>query len=76
MANAVTTQQLANKLELLDQVQRRRVYELVNYLLSRTRPADSGPRKQLLLESPVWTDEDVSRIREVQQDINAWRIPT
>ena len=76
MPKNITARQLVKRLELLDPAQMQRVYELVNYLLSSRRVAGATSRKRLLLEAPVWTADDVQRIREVQQDINAWRIPT
>jgi hypothetical protein len=76
MSDAITTQQLARRFELLDPAQKKRVYDLVDHLLNKRRAAGAVSRKQLLLGAPVWTEEDVQRIREVQQDIDSWRIPS
>ncbi len=76
MSEAITVQQLTRKLALLDAAQKRRVYELIEVLSERSRAAGSDSRKHLLLELPVWNEDDVQRIREVQQDINGWQIPT
>ena len=75
MSSPITNRQLEEKIELLQPSQKQRVYELVLSLLGQSA-ADSTARKHLLLETSVWSEQDIRPIEEAQQDVNAWRIPT
>lgn len=76
MKRALTTQQLIEKFALLDPFQKYTVYEFMTFLLSKHQSADANASKDLLLQTSVWTDQDIQPIYDVQQDINAWHIPT
>lgn len=75
MQSAITIEQLAEKFELLSPSQKRALYEFVDSLLRRDGANGSAGSKALLLETSVWSEQDVRRIREAQQDLDAWRIP-
>ena len=75
MPNVITTEQLAEKIELLRPGQRRKVHEFVLSLLGR-REVDLSAGKRALLETSVWSDQDVRPIEEARQDVDKWRIPT
>jgi hypothetical protein len=76
MESILTTQQLLEKFELLDPLQKNTVYEFMTFLLSKHQVADIHENKDCLLQTSVWTEQDVQPIYDVQQDINAWHIPT
>ncbi len=76
MQSVVTAQQLTEKIELLDPPQRETVYRFISSILSNLDGRDAAAKRQLLLETSVWSEEDVRQIQEAQEDVNAWRIPT
>jgi hypothetical protein len=76
MPSMITTQQVSEKFELLDPPQKQTVYEFILFLLSKPRGHTISEDKQILLHTTVWTERDIQRIHEVQQDMTTWHIPT
>lgn len=75
MQQAISKEQLWEKLNLLDPFQQQTVLSLINSLL-QAQPAVGKRDKRQLLTLSVWTDEDIQRIEETQDRINAWQLPT
>ena len=75
MQQAISKEQLWEKLNLLDPFQQQTVLGLINSWLE-AQPAAANRDKRRLLALSVWTDEDVQRIEEAQERINAWQPPT
>ncbi len=71
----ITSQQVSEKFELLDPLQRETVSQFIDFLLYQNHLANTD-KKALLLRTSIWTEEDVHAIEEVQKDINAWKLPT
>lgn len=76
MRNITTTQQLTEKFELLGPLQQQTVYEFITFLISQHRVQDVSEQKHLLLQTSVWTAQDIQRIYDVQQEMKTWHIPT
>ena len=70
-----TPQQIAEKLELLPLPLRETVFELINRLLNQSEARGSADKKGLLLQTSVWSEDDVRNVREAQEAVNRWRIP-
>lgn len=70
----ITTQQLSQKCELLDPIQRETVAEFVDFLLARHQKT-SADKKTILLRTTVWEEESLQKIQEAQQAVNTWKPP-
>ena len=70
----ITTQQLSQKCELLDPIQRETVAEFVDFLLARHQKA-SADKQAILLRTSVWEEESLRKILEAQQAVNTWKPP-
>ncbi len=75
MQSVITAEQLTEKIQLLDPPQRETVYQFVSSILSKKHPRVAGAKK-LLLETSIWSKNDVQPILDAQADVNRWRIPT
>ncbi len=76
MQDIITAQQLTETFELLEPPQKQTVYEFMTFLLSRHRVHPIQESKQLLLQTSVWSEHEIQRIYDVQEEMNTWRIPT
>ncbi len=71
----VTQEIFVEKYQQLDPLERETVEEFIDFLLSKhARTCDDV--QQALLETSVWSDDDIASIEHVQQDMAQWHIPT
>ena len=70
----ITSETISEKCELLDPSQRETVFEFIDFLLHKHQRSCSDKR-DLLLQTSVWSEEDIRPIEEVQKDINRWQLP-
>lgn len=75
MQQAISKEQLWEKLNLLDPFQQQAVLNLINSLAEAQSAAAKRDKRRLLALS-VWSDEDIQRVEEAQDRINAWQLPT
>jgi len=75
MQQAISKEQLWEKLNLLDPFQQQTVLSLINSWLE-AQPAAAKRDKRRLLALSVWSDKGIQRIKEAQDRINAWQLPT
>lgn len=76
MQSVITTQEVTRKLDLLDPPQKQTVYEFITFLLRRRPGQKTSEDKHLLLQTSVWSEEDVQRVYDAQQEVRKWQIPT
>jgi hypothetical protein len=60
----ITSEEISEKCEQLDPLQRETVSEFIDFLLSK-HPSPRCDKKALLLRTSVWSDEDIQSIEEV-----------
>jgi hypothetical protein len=75
MQQVISKEQLWEKITLLDSFQQQTVLTFIDALLD-AQPAAGRRDKRRLLALSLWTDEDIQRIEEAQDRINAWQLPT
>ena len=75
----VSNQQLFDKLVSLDPAQQQIAYEFIDFLLSKRakknpvkNPVKKKSKNEFLLQTSVWSDEDIQPIEDARKAINAW----
>lgn len=71
----MTTDVLVEKCGQLNPLERQTVGEFIDFLLSK-HTLSRGNAQQALLDVSVWSEDDVTSIERVQQDMAQWQIPT
>jgi hypothetical protein len=74
MTPVISKEQLWNKIEMLDRVQQETVVAFIDSLIE-TRSVEKPDRRRLLMVS-VWTEEDIQQIKDAQDRLNEWQLPT
>lgn len=75
MTNVVSINQFNEKLYLLDHQQRETVFLFINFLLSK-KTINKSNNKHVLLNTSVWSENDIQSIEQVQKDMRKWTIKT
>lgn len=71
MSIAMVEEQIVEKISLLDPIQKKTVYDFVNFLLSQqAQPVQDA---SALLNVSVWEDEAIEAVEEAQRTINLWQ---
>ena len=71
MSTATVEEQIFEKISLLDPIQKKTVYDFVNFLLSQQ--TQTGQDTSALLNVSVWEEEAIEAVEEAQRAINLWQ---
>lgn len=71
MSTAMVEEQIVEKISLLDPIQKKTVYDFVNFLLSQQTQTDQDA--SALLNVSVWEDEAIEAVEEAQRALNLWQ---
>ena len=71
MSTAMVEEQIFEKISLLDPIQKKTVYDFVNFLLSQQ--TQTGQDTSALLNVSVWEEEAIEAVEEAQRAINLWQ---
>jgi hypothetical protein len=74
MQQIISKKQLWEKLGQLNPLLQQTVIVFIDSLLETQTTVDQRDKRRLLALS-VWNDEDVQRIEEAQDRVNAWQLP-
>lgn len=75
MQQAISKEQLWEKLEQLTLFQQQTVLAFIDSLVN-SQPTAGKRDKSQLLNLSIWTEADIQPIQEAQERINAWQLPT
>ncbi len=71
MSTTMVEEQIVEKISLLDPIQKKTVYDFVNFLLSQQ--TQTGQDTSALLNVSIWEEEAIEAVEEVQRAINLWQ---
>jgi hypothetical protein len=74
MQQAISKEQLWEKLEQLNPFYHQTVAALIDSLLKTQAVVDKRDKSRLLNVS-VWSELDIQQLKEVQNRINTWQLP-
>jgi hypothetical protein len=73
MSNLINSNQLHEKFNLLNSLQKETIYYFIEYLLSK-KSIELMEKKNILLKTSVWSEEDIKYIEDAQKEMNKWKI--